>query len=95
MLFVVFGAKRFFSLTRKRACKILFLGASISSFAFGLWAFVSYPEILASGGYTWLTGGREYRFGSVTLSAIAFFVATILWDILLGSLFAVLQSLLT
>jgi len=91
-----FGAKRFFSLSRKRACKILFIGASIASFASGLFTFVKYPEILASGGYGWLIGGTDLIFfGTVTLSAVVFFVAAILWDILLGSLFAALQSFLT
>lgn len=96
MLSVFYGAKRLFSLTRKRAFKILFVGASVFSFTSGLWTFFCYPEILASGGYGWLTGGVEWHIGvGVALSSLAFFVAVILWDILLGSLFAALQSLLT
>jgi hypothetical protein len=96
ILFIYFGAKRLFSLTRKKAFKALFFGTSLTSFALGLKTFVEYPEMLSSSGYGWLTGGVEVHFfGNVDLSAIAFFIATILWDILLGSLFAALQIMLT
>jgi len=104
-LTVYLGPKPYFGFTRKKARKTLFLGISISSFALGLWTFLNYPSILASD-YSWLTGGRNIYlarpyilpgaiFVDVTLGALEFFIAAIVWEGFIGSFFAVLEHLLT
>ena len=92
-------------LSKKKARKTFFVGISISAFALGFWTFLNYPSILASD-YSWLTEGiniyfvRQYvptgkPFIDANLGALIFFIASILWDGLIGSFFAVLEHLLT
>ena len=94
LLILILGRKRPFGITRKRAYKMLFTGISLSSFFFALITFLRYPSIIASTSYGWLV---QYNWivGGVSMGSVVFFIASILWDTLVGSAFAILEHLLT
>jgi membrane protease YdiL (CAAX protease family) len=95
VLVPLFLEKRLFGITRKKVYRMLSIGISLSSFLLAFYTFLNYPSILASGGYGWLTGGIEWHLsGGVSMSAIAYFIAVILWDALIGSAFATLEQFL-
>lgn len=94
-----------FALSRKEVRKYIFIGISAASFIIGFITFIEYPCIVASD-YSWLTEGLDIHFLSpyvptgrpfidATLGGLIFFIASILWDGLTGSFFAVLEHLLT
>jgi hypothetical protein len=94
LLISIFGGKRPFGITRKRAYRILAMGISISSFVLAFITFLSYPSIIASTSHGWLVQ-TNFIIGGVSMGSLVFFVASILWDILIGSAFAILEHLLT
>ncbi|MGA2768795.1 MAG: hypothetical protein ABSF24_10855 [Candidatus Bathyarchaeia archaeon] len=92
--------KRFLGTTRKKdytkAYKWFFIGISLSSFFLALITFLRYPSTIASNSYSWLVGGNWIISGvSSALGSVVFFVASILWDTLIGLAFAILERLLT
>jgi len=93
-LFVLIALPKPFHLTRQQARKPFFIGVSVASFGLGLRTFLNYPSQIGTSRYSWLTG-NVWIIGGVSTSAIAFFIASILWDGFMGSFFAVVEHLLT
>jgi hypothetical protein len=95
LLALILTEKRYLGLSRKKLRRMLFIGIAFFSFVLAFITFMSYPTVLNSKGYGWLTGGTEYYLGnSVNLSSVAFFIASILWDTVIGSLFGFLEHVL-
>jgi hypothetical protein len=90
---LIFWGKRPFGITKKQAYRMFSIGISGISFILALITFLRYPVILGSSDYEWLV--RENWFiGDVSMSSLVFFVASILWDTLIGSAFVALERLL-
>jgi hypothetical protein len=94
LLTVIFGERHIFGITRRRAYKWFSVGISAISFALAFRQFIDYPGIMASTSYGWLVQ-TNWIIGGVSMGSLVFFVASILWDTLIGSAFAILEHLLT
>lgn len=96
VFFIYLETRSSIRFSRQRAFELFFLGVSAMSFVLTGINFVTYPNMLFSSGSSWITHGRDWIFGDgVHLSSIVFFIAKTLWSIFIGSLFAVLNRLLT
>lgn len=90
---LVFWKKRPFGITRKQAYRMFSIGASGTSFILAFITFLRYPVILGSSDYGWLVR-QNWFIGGVSMGSLVFFVASILWDTLIGSAFVTLERLL-
>lgn len=88
---LILWKKRPFGMTRKQAYRIFAIGISVTSFIFALITFLNYPIILSSNNYNWMIT-TEWNIGGVSMGSLAFFNASILWNILTGSFFGLLEN---
>lgn len=88
---LILWEKRPCGMTRKQAYRMFAVGISVISFIFALITFLNYPIILSSNNYNWMiTTG--WNIGGVSMGSLAFFNASILWNILTGSFFGLLEN---
>ena len=62
VLIVYLEARSNIQFSQKKAFKLFFLGISIMSFILAGISFITYPNIIFSGGNSWITYGKEMHF---------------------------------
>lgn len=88
---LILWEKRPCGMTRKQAYRMFAIGISVISFIFALITFLRYPVILGSNNYDWMVT-TAWNIGGVSMGSLAFFNASILWNILIGSFFGLLEN---
>lgn len=88
---LILWEKRPCGMTRKQAYRMFAIGISVISFIFALITFLKYPVILGSNKYDWMIPSA-WNIGGVSMGSLAFFNASILWNILTGSFFGLLEN---
>lgn len=91
LIMVSFGEKHPLGLSRKQGYRMFSIGVSGVSFLLALVTFLRYPVIMASTAYGWLVA-QNWIVGGVSMGSLVFFVASILWDTLIGSFFAFFEK---